>query len=170
MDKVILLVFLILAIACKHHERYQKENYQLLFYYNPWTEIDLNTKVVKVKFDQLDYKDTLKISKKDLEIVYESFYKNEINKIRKEVSIYNDKIKISPTSEFRIKVIRHSKLQSEIIIDDNYQNSSSSTLNQKYRIVCFRNDVLRILENNKQINKAVKILLDYHKNQHVLIL
>lgn len=165
MDKIIKFLFLFfLLCSCTNNQKYNNKLYDVIFVYNPYININLNSKILKINYGELQYKDTINFSKEEENAIYDSFERNYINALRGEISYYNDTIRISPPSVFKFKLFMVGKIVSEITVDYNYENKGYIPSGQKYKVVRFRDDVVKILNNNEDIKKALKIFSDYDSN------
>lgn len=162
MDKVIFLCILFF-ISCTSGNKYDEKDYNLVFYYNPWIEINLKTQVIKINYDSLNYVDTLDIPKNNIDYLIQSFNENTIYKIEGEILLTNETLKISPRSDFVIKILCKDKIQAELIIDDNLKKEDVTVFNEKYKLLIFRDDIVGVLSNNKKFENAISIFSAYDK-------
>lgn len=156
MDKIIkITIGLIMLCGCYDGSSDLNSKYNMVVFYNPWISFDFNSKILKVDFNDLHYRDTIQLSEGDEAVINNSFKKNEIRKLTGEVSYFGSTI-IMPPSGLTIKIYSKNKLLSETFIADNYDGTYRDVY--QTRAISFRNDIVRILDSNVQIKKAIDVL------------
>lgn len=152
-----LIMCLVLFVSCSGSDKFNEVKYDMVFFYSPWLEIDFESKILKINYGDLKYKDTLHLSKEQENTIRNSFTKNRVYTVKGEVFYFNDTLIIMPPTMFKVRLLAQGKLQSEMTIDYTYENKGHLPFGQKYRVVCFRDDVLKILKNNNEVKRALQI-------------
>lgn len=161
-NTVKLLAVCFLLCSCN---RNYSDKYNLVFYYNNWIKIDFKSKTLHVNYIDLHYTDTVIFTKNDVDEITRSFDRNNIGKI-KEHQIYGEsKDIVIPPTRFGIKVYFSEKLQSEFLVEYDYPRNAKPPITEENRVVNFRNDVLKVLEKNLKLKKAVAIF-DNYQSKH----
>lgn len=70
-----LIMCLVLFVSCSGSDKFNEVKYDMVFFYSPWLEIDFESKILKINYGDLKYKDTLHLSNEQENTIRNSFTK-----------------------------------------------------------------------------------------------
>lgn len=89
--------------------------------------------------------------------IIRSFDRNNIAEIKKR-QIYGVPKDIAiPPNRFGINVYFGRELQSEFLVEHDYPRNAKPPSTEETRVINFRNDVLKVLEKNPNLKKAIAV-------------
>ncbi len=169
MDKVTRLIFsIIFVVLCSFQKSLVTPNYNLIFIYDTYTEIDLNKRQIRIHYDY--FKNPFPINFSDLEEKKISMYFNKykIGIINKNVYCIDTMLSVSPSSDFKIRLLQRGKLKSKMTVDFLYKVNRNKRNSEEYRVAMFSNNIIKILESNSDFKKTLKALSKYENENHLL--
>jgi hypothetical protein len=170
MDKLMkLLVLIILFSSCSKNIEFDKNYHEIIFVYEKWTNINLETGNLQIDFLGLKYRSKIVFSNQDKLMMINSFNKYKIGNKMDEVWSMDENSFMPPCND-EIWVYHNTKIQSKLIINANYTIDTFQWHNQEYRIVSFRNDIKKVLENNNDFKRALDTLHKFQKQKKALFL
>ncbi|SFA56514.1 hypothetical protein SAMN04488511_11621 [Pedobacter suwonensis] len=148
MSKVSLcLIAMIFLVSCGQNKKYDQNQYNIQFLYNPWINLDFNTGVVEVSVAK--YRDTIHIAEKDKKLIMDSFNDNGIGSLEGNIFV-DSKRAIMPPDNFQFKVIKGRKRLSDITVS----NTDPITDGKNKRILNFKKTVADVLNRNNDFKAA----------------
>ena len=168
MDKIRLIIIFLFFISCSKKEEISELNIvyisrdilEIDFYSKKIFLIDGNTKTFVSNFN-LNQEDSLRI--------YKSLRGIKLNKISKEVNIYDKNI-ILPIIKNEIHFIKNKKTLKKLIFNFNYLNNDITFFDENYKIAIFINEVQNFVNKKIDIGKFHEILNKSKKKKLILTL
>ncbi len=162
-----LLIAVFFLISCtENSERRDYASYNFIFNYNPWLTIDFRSKILKVELGDFKYSDQINFTDKDEMKIVGSFKHFRINKITGKL-LFAEEQRTMPPSDFQIKVLLNKEIRTELTIDNDYNKRGIFPFSERYRVISFRNDILKVLNSKKEIKKAMIELLRYKRENNL---
>jgi hypothetical protein len=156
--KISFFLCLAMLIACNAKSRYDNSRDNLVFVINEWMSIDFNSKVIKIDFDDLQYRDTLSISAVDQGKIISSFEKNKIEAFEGEKVFVGKEVSM-PSQEITVKVYRDGRIKSSLIIHKEFGDSPSTLTKEEKGIAEFRDSVNQIVRADPKFKTAFELCM-----------
>jgi len=170
MDKIIRILIIVFILgSCSKKEEFNIDKYKIVFLYGNWTTIDLLTGNLKIDHLGLQYKDKINFSNEEKLKIIKSFNKYGMGKKMNEVWCLDENSFMPPCND-EIWIYYNNKIQSKLVINFNYTINTFQWHNQEYRIVSFRNDINKLLENNRDFKRALDTLQKFQKQKKAIFL
>lgn len=170
MDKIVkLLIVLLVLTSCSRKETFDEEKNQIVFKYDKFIEVNFQTKMLKINYIGLKYTGGINFSKNEYDLIIKSYNKNNIG-VEKGIFDCFDNNSFMPPFNDEIRIYHFEKLYFKSIINSNYNYNKSSISDQEYRIISFRNDIKKVLENNRDFKKALDTLHKFQEQKKVIFL
>lgn len=174
MKKILQLTLLILVTTnCSDTQRFSRDQYNLIIKPDYWTTIDFNTGVVICDAYKFHSVDTVKFSSEERRMIINSFFVNKIYSLKGEHTFTepHPTIIVTPMVFFRMYIHEGTRHKADLFIDEDYDNKPNSPKNKLYRVVDFRNTILKVLKENKNYLKARHAFDNYReKNSYLFML
>ncbi|WP_281225524.1 hypothetical protein [Flavobacterium aquiphilum] len=172
MDKIIkIFILALVCLSCTNKERFERDNNKIIFRYSRFITVDFDERIIKVNYAGLKYSSVINLSNREDSLIINSFNKNKIYEVDGEFA-YPDCPWLMPSFEDRIEIYIDKKLKSRILINSkpNCVSKTPSVSSQEYRIVQFKDDIKKILENNGDFKISLDTLKKFQKQKKVLFL
>lgn len=151
MTRTVRLLFVLMAIMCFYHCNQENRDFELSIRINPFVCIQWNNRIMITKLGELQKIDTLELSDREINFVKNLYIKNKMYEFHGDKEFY-EKLPVMPPSNLIISVGVKEKNQANITISDRLTPSSDLETN---RIIRFRNDLMKVLENNESYQKGI---------------
>jgi hypothetical protein len=150
-------VLIILFTACYKDKALNLEKYNLVYDYGKFIKVDFKKKTLQVHYADLKEDSDLVLSNSENSLILKSFEANRIYEIKGMYEYPNCSWQM-PSFPDCLSVYDGNKMQSEMYYNEKpycpFKKPQKGS--QEERIICFMNDVKRILEKNKSFMKAYK--------------
>jgi hypothetical protein len=156
MDKIIMFIVLLVCFSCTNKEKFDKKKTIIIY-----TEINGRIKInpisgeLKINFLDMNYTDTINISKKEKEIIMYSFERNKIIQEKGESWCLDENNLIMPPSNNTIQI---------------FENNKIKLCDRRYRIVNFRDNIKELIENKEEFKRAIDTFHKYQRKKKALFL
>jgi len=146
--------------SCSREHPFDKSHQDLVFKFNSWLSVNIETKILEIKYGNRRYRDTVNLSDEDLQIIFDSFEKNRITDLSGEF-FYGDYV-ILPPSDLEIQVYENSKLKSSVIVAYDFMNKNAELPLNGQEVMNFKNDVMSVFRRQPEIVKARELCRTWH--------
>lgn len=169
MDKIIKIIIVSLILnSCSKKQEFSIKKNKIIFVYEQYIIIDLQTGNFLIKYYGLKHKSRIHLSDQEKLAIISSFNENNMGEKIDEIWC-TDENDIGFWYD-KIQIYYDNKIQSMLNVNWNYAIKSSIWHNQEYRIVSFRNDIKKVLENNSDFKRALDTLNKFQKQKKALFL
>jgi len=171
MDKIIMFIVLLVCFSCTNKEKFDEK--KTIIIYN---EINGRIKInpisgeLKINFLDMNYTDTINISKKEKEIIMYSFERNKIIQEKGESWCLDENNLIMPPSNNTIQIFENNKIKSTFIISTSLDINKIKLCDRRYRIVNFRDNIKELIENKEEFKRAIDTFHKYQRKKKALFL
>ena len=156
----IFLCFSLFFQSCLREHAFEGSRQDMVFKFNSWLTVNIETKILEIKYGNRIYKDTVNISDEDLQIIFDSFEKNRITDLSGKL-FYVDYV-ILPPSDLEIQVYENSKLKSSVIVAYDFMNKNAELPLNGQEVMNFKNDVMSVFRRQPEIVKARELCRTWH--------
>lgn len=164
MDKVIAIILTLFILSPPQENN--KSVFSLVFIYDKDLRVNLKQKKMKQLWNEKSV--PLRLSSKENRLLWESFYNNQIDKLKGDFFCTSDTIAVADDPEFKVLVYKNGRLISNITLDDYFDLSKKNNGNPNYRPAQFVNDLKDIFKKNIDFAKSLKAARAYEVENHFI--
>lgn len=167
MDKIISVVLVAIVLSfCGEKNSSQNEFPKIVFIYQNDIVVDFDKKELRLEYNRSKYMSKILLSIKEDSLIKNSFKKNKIYEIKEDIEFQDCRASLIPRFENRIEIYNKNKLKATVTIKSNHNvpPRNPPTSSREYRMLCFHDDLKKIIESNEAFVKALNRLRLYNKD------
>lgn len=143
-----------------------ESKYRIVFASSTGMIVDLNSKILKVDFVDLKFKDTLKFTPSETKLLWQSFNESGLFN-QKGTIIYDPLMLTTPSSSEILQIFKDNKIASVIHINSHY-SLDTLPISDMYRAIRFKNVIVKLLNKDSVFVRARKRYQKYRKDNFML--
>lgn len=162
--RIIVTIWLLgsFGFACQESPKFKEDTDNLILEIYNFEKFDLQSNTYYLDYGSL--RDTIQnvLNKEEISKIIDSFNKNKIGEFDKDETFFTGYATMPPQN-IKIRYLRNNIKLSSLLINDEFDGSGSPK-NKKVRL--FKDDILRVLNNNKKIMQIEQKIEEYNEQNY----